>query len=199
MATLHALVSIVAALGLYGSCEECEPCVKHCGTKCLRKVFQQERLSYDQPSAVEECCMEHGNRTGKTSDWDCYAEGRISESSLPSECRERHPAWRHALQYWQCRRRCDAAFGDSLGNMNEECCYETAVKACGDAFAFSGHHLLDHQEKLMEECKRLTFVHAGCPGGGAMYDFNVSSLEVVVKWSWNRIYSSEYEYSHEYN
>lgn len=176
-----------AALGLYGDCSECETCVAACGPRCLRKAFGTDNaLPYDVPTAVERCCWDHDNRTG--TDHDCYGFDPISESSLPKTCRETHSLWREALKYWQCRRSCDARYTEDPRNFMQECCYETAVKACGDLLSSEGV-IEDENADLFEDCKRLTFVHAGCPGGGGLYDYNLSSLEVEVKWSLAQLYS----------
>ena len=48
------LFVLAFAIGLYGSCDECEPCVEYCGPRCLKSAFKTSvALPYDVPSAVE--------------------------------------------------------------------------------------------------------------------------------------------------
>jgi hypothetical protein len=176
------------AVALYGSCEECQTCVKHCGRKCMDNAFGLEPKHEETREqwhhsvlALEDCCQADSQETRDEHVRHCV----YNFAKLSTTCKQRVPLHVKVRTFGRCLASCGERYTETPANLELECCYETASKACGELFSMGQlqpeWELDDKRSELHNECFHYAMLHAQCPGVGELFAYNLANRTVEVR------------------
>jgi hypothetical protein len=157
--------------GLDGrACNECEPCVRECGSKCAKQTFGRRHVRERNPEwsleiedvlELEACVASNG---GKLKGCAGFSQNANKYVRCTREC---------AKQYWAGGMASEEALHDK---MNMECCHQTCESYCGGVVNSS--KLTVEGQKLERRCLSLCSVDRMCPAVDEGYSYNLSDAGV---------------------